>query len=502
MKKKNYYSIEAKAISWLEKQLESGRIVFKKTESGVKIYHYLSSKNLLVDLHGNYFFLKKEEELAEQAFKLYFWKILVQFLDLRFLKKNKTSWYLTGKYPYEFLVDSIKIPEYGEQITLATKANSNTIIELFPGYKLIATTDKDFDTKVLIEKNIFGDTVPVLKPEYTIINSNPAQYQLYEENIVSYMKQKDFDSDYILEYFKMNSSPVLQARFIGAMEQIGNQVLKVKLKELFENYGYKISIENPFTKDYKLQQPGKPAFVTRFIFSLTKAKEFLDNFEVPDRLKTKIKAEDIDKLSADDIYHNLTIEGYDVTKELIYSIQSGSKVDDVADLRNISATKGFMKVLTLIKNLTKEDYQFTQELTEEIWKELWSPSINAGIFKYKIDIYRNHMVSIKGANYVPPAHEKIHYLLEEFYKYANNFDDGFKQGIFLHYFYVGIHPHGDGNGRVSRFLMNLAFIRDKYKWLTIPSEDKKKYFAALERSQLEDDISYFAKYIRNLYKIV
>jgi hypothetical protein len=332
-----------------------------------------------------------------------------------------------------------------------------------------------------------------------IINSNPTQYQLYEENIVAFMKQKDFDSDYILDYFQRNVSPILQARFIGALNQVGNQILSLKLQGTFNDNDYKNAIENPFSRDYKLQKPGRPAFVTRFALSMDKAKKFLDDFDMPRRLKQNINTADIDKFTVDDTYHNLTIEGYDVTRELIKEIKDKGFVSDDSNLRNISAIAGFKRVLDFIKVLIKSNYQFTSDLTEELWKELWSPSINAGLFKFKVDVYRNHMVSIKGSNSVPPSHEKIHYLLEEFYHHVNDFDNGLKQGIFLHFFYVWIHPHADGNGRISRFLMNLAFIQDKYKWLTIPSEDKKNYFAALERSQLEDDISYFAKYIKSQY---
>ncbi len=111
------------------------------------------------------------------------------------------------------------------------------------------------------------------------------------------------------------------------------------------------------------------------------------------------------------------------------------------------------------------------------------------------DIYRKHLVSIKGSMYVPPNYEKIPFLLNELFKYTKDLDDGFLLGIFLHYFYVSIHPHSDGNGRISRFLMNIAFINDSYNWLTIKSERRNDYFKALERSQLEDDIGYFTEFI-------
>ena len=497
---KTYNEIEKETKLWLKDKLDEGRIVFKKAEVKTTSYKYLKSQDYAVDLNSNYFFLKIPVEFAHNAFQLHYWKILIQFLNLRFPSgDNNPSWYLTGAYPYEFLVDHIKLPKIEEQITLSTRASSNTVINLYAEHNLVVSQDKDFDNKTIIKHDLLGDDIYLLKPEYMIINSNPTQYQVYEENIVAFMKQRSFDSDYVLDYFQNNNSPILQARFIGALNQVGNQVLSLKLQEIFKNNEYKNTVENPFSREYKLQQPNRPSYVTRFGISMRKAIEFLNDFEVPRRMSQPVNSLDIDRFTIDDTYHNLTIEGYDVTRELIKETTEKGFVSDDSNLRNISAIAGFKRVLDFIKILIKSNYKFTQDLTEELWKELWSPSINAGLFKFKVDVYRNHMVSIKGSNSVPPSHEKIHYLLEEFYSYTNNFDNGLKQGIFLHFFYVWIHPHADGNGRISRFLMNLAFIQDKYKWLTIPSEDKKNYFAALERSQLEDDISYFAKYIKSQY---
>lgn len=496
---KNYYEIEKKAKLWLKDKLDEGRLVFDKSELDKLIYKYLKSNDLIVDLHSKYFFVKESDLSPHEALKLYYWRILIQFLNLRFpSSSNDPSWYLTGKYAYEFLGGSIKIPSLNEQIIIQTQSQSNTTIKLLGDYELLVIQDQNFDAKTIVKNHIYGDDLFVLKPEYLIINSNPTQYQLYEESIVSYLKQKDFDTAYVEDFFKQNSSPILQARFIGALRQINEQILRIKLERVFNDYDYKISIENPFSREYQLKKTDKPVFVTRFSLSMKKAKEVLKSIQVPKRLSKKITAIEIDKYSVEDAYHNLTIEGYDVTHELLKKIQT-DYTDDVDDnLRNISASKGFMRVLNFIKSLTSINYEFNQDLTEELWKQLWSSSINAGVLKSDINVYRNHMVSIKGSNSVPPSHEKIHYLLEEFYAEANDFDNGFLQGIFLHFFYVWIHPHSDGNGRISRFLMNLAFIGDKYRWLTIPCEDKRKYFAALEKSQLTDDISYFAQYIRSL----
>ena len=496
---KNYYEFKEEAELWLKDKDDEGRIVFKKSELNTKIYNYLKANAFLVELQSKYFFIKRDDVSSQEAFRQFYWKILIQFLNLRFPSKTgDPAWYLTGAYPYKFLVDRVLIPRLEDQITIQTKSSSNTRLTLFGEHEIVAIQDRNFDDKTIIKKDIFNEDVFLLKPEYMIVNSNPTQYKLYEETIVAYIKNKDFDFEYLEDYFKRNKSPITHARFIGALNQVNENIKAIRFEEIFKSYDYKNVIENPFSKEYKLKRSAKPSFVTRFGISMQKAKDYLKTIELPRRLSKKINEQAIDKLTADDAYHSLTIEGYDVTKEIIHRIQSGDEFD--LDLKNQSATQGFLRVLLFVKSLIKIDYEITADLTEELWRELWSPSINAGLFKYEISIYRNHFVSIKNSQSVPPGHEKIHYLLEEFYEHANDFDNGMAQAIFLHFFYVWIHPHSDGNGRVSRFLMNLALIKDKYKWLTIPANLRPQYFSSLEKSQVEDDISHFANFILKTYK--
>merc|ERR1739848_216379 len=48
-----------------------------------------------------------------------------------------------------------------------------------------------------------------------------------------------------------------------------------------------------------------------------------------------------------------------------------------------------------------------------------------------------------------------------------------------HYRLVKIHPFQDGNGRLSRLLMNLILMRAGYPPTLIRVEDRRRYFAAL-----------------------
>ena len=490
----SYKEIEQEARRWLKEQLKREQFVFKKSELETSTYKYLQQQSLAAEINNQYIFLKSDSELSSTAFQNNLWLLVLQFLNEAF----DSSWYFTGHYAYQFAVESFSYRE--AQITVTTKAKSNTIIELPAGIKIVARYDKDFNKKQLIKKGFLNINYKELKHELLVINSTENEYRNYQEEIISVLKNSNRDEEFIVQYFQENSQPVLLARLTGALREIGDHGLRIELEKQLKLNKSKVSIKNPFGPVILNESREKPTYLNRFELSIQKSIDTLNKTKKPRRLSKKLSTKELEELIVEDTYHSLTIEGYTVTRALIEYLKDQEQMTEVfpEDLRNQLAAKGFMNALAYIKELNKGKYTVNEQISYKLFQELWKPSINAGTVKAQLDTYRKHMVAIRGAQYVPPNHEKLSFMLDEVFDYSRQIDNGFEQGIFLHFFYVGVHPHSDGNGRISRFLMNLAFIKDKYKWLTIPSEDRKNYFAVLEKSQLEDDISYFAEYIKGL----
>ena len=64
----------------------------------------------------------------------------------------------------------------------------------------------------------------------------------------------------------------------------------------------------------------------------------------------------------------------------------------------------------------------------------------------------------------------------------------------FHYKLVRIHPFDDGNGRISRLLMNYVLLKNDLPPVVIKSADKRNYISALNSADTGDFIS-FIKYI-------
>lgn len=104
--------------------------------------------------------------------------------------------------------------------------------------------------------------------------------------------------------------------------------------------------------------------------------------------------------------------------------------------------------------------------------------------------YRTVRVFISGSKYPPPGPEKIASQMKAFILWFNRQEKKIHPVEFaarVHQKFVFIHPFVDGNGRVSRLLMNLALLRAGYPISAIPPILRNDYIQALEQAHTDPE---------------
>ena len=93
-------------------------------------------------------------------------------------------------------------------------------------------------------------------------------------------------------------------------------------------------------------------------------------------------------------------------------------------------------------------------------------------------------------------------MLTEFFQWYNrnkNKMHPVELAAIAHLKFVTIHPFGDGNGRISRLMMNFILNKKKYPMLNIPYEGRKSYYNALERSNMKNEDGIFLQWFVKRY---
>lgn len=115
---------------------------------------------------------------------------------------------------------------------------------------------------------------------------------------------------------------------------------------------------------------------------------------------------------------------------------------------------------------------------------------------------RNHEVAISGSKFEPPRSDEVSYLLRKFFMWYNNNKKSIhpvELAVLAHLKFVTIHPFTDGNGRISRLIMNFILHKNEFPLLDIEYKNRAQYYNSLERSQIKMDDSPFLNFAIKKY---
>ena len=152
-------------------------------------------------------------------------------------------------------------------------------------------------------------------------------------------------------------------------------------------------------------------------------------------------------------------------------------VQEEANDKSHPLTETFIRQLH--HTLLREDYTMYRQLPDGTTT---SYVIHAGVYKTR----PNSVITVTGERFEYASPEETPALMTDLVEWYNMEEQKaelspIELATVFHYRYIRIHPFEDGNGRISRLLVNYILIRHGYPMLVVKSKDKSNYLTALNR---------------------
>jgi len=220
-------------------------------------------------------------------------------------------------------------------------------------------------------------------------------------------------------------------------------------------------------------------------------KNFLKNQKM---MPKTIRYKELENFAINFTYDTQRIEGSTLTrKETADLLEKGiaPKSKQMSDVQEAEAHRDLLfEILKSKKDLS------LHEVLDWHWKlfNRTKPDIAGKIRKYQ--------VAIHGSKFMPPSPVEVFPMLTEFFRWYNknkNKSYPVELAAIAHLKFVTIHPFGDGNGRISRLVMNFILNWRRYPMLNISYEWRNSYYNALERSNVKKEDRIFLQWLVKRY---
>lgn len=205
------------------------------------------------------------------------------------------------------------------------------------------------------------------------------------------------------------------------------------------------------------------------------------------------------------VHHSNSIEGSTLTKEETYLLLEEHLTPKNKPLEHTLMAIDHLKALQFVVQLAEEKTPLTVEIIKEIsalvMKTTGSEiSSIAGNFDSSKGDFRK--VTVRAGTTTFMDYKKVPERVNELVAYINktinssqDFLDINNLAFDAHFQMVSIHPFADGNGRLSRLVMNYIQQYHQMPLSVVYKEDKQDYFDALQETRKNEDISIFRNFM-------
>ncbi|MDA3836861.1 MAG: Fic family protein [Nanoarchaeota archaeon] len=287
-------------------------------------------------------------------------------------------------------------------------------------------------------------------------------------------------ANYLIQNKRVNGKFKKTAKFVGYGEISKSRISK--LKESFEEYLRRETLYKNLTKEQVER-------VDELSKIYLKGKKRYDKRNFDESFFTELT------------YDSNAIEGSTLTLQETSLVINDGIVPKGKSVREIYEAKNHLEAIIFIQEHEGAlNELFILKLHKLILKE---------IFSRYAGVYRDRNVRIQGSSVKLPNYDKVPQLMKNLiYWYNKNKKTAhpFELAIIFSMKFVTIHPFIDGNGRVSRLLMNFILNRFNQPWINIRFRNREEYIGAVElgnkekyEKMIEFSIEQLEENIRDLF---
>jgi len=405
-----------------------------------------------------------------------------------------------------------------KQLTVIIKKGTSTSLTSLPNdTSLFVYEDKQNFPKNLDRKrevNVFSIEDVLCKSDNSSFIKNPLEMEIALKSIrdVSVLIQS------LITLKRMDTSA---SRLSGAYLYLGREDDAKNIRDTYTSLiGTKITPFNPFENQEPIFgsiQLDKSPYAARVeeLWYKYATKINQSSIDIVNKhTDMKMLLLELDEKYTQDAYHSLSIEGYKVTTELIEKIKHGkwnpAQNNEDRETREALAAKGYYEAFEALKAHIVESLDAKKKIEDDmsnlqavLYRKLFLPSVQSNIIKASDLIgYRNTAIYLSGSEHVPPPKEAVLDSMEVYFKMLKRDDNILSKAVLGHFMFGFIHPYIDGNGRISRFIMNSILVSYGLPWIIIKQDERQRYMRALEQASNHNDIVPFMEFIRDKIMLV
>lgn len=484
-------------------QQQNPNLVLKGTEqlSRVHLKRLLDNGWLQEVMKGWYIPSRPGSEGDTTVWYTSYWHFIKAYLNSRF----DDDWILMPDQSIDILSGKTTVPI---QLVVKSPQASNNTVNLPYGHSILSIKS-EIPAVSYVEPQYELRLYPL---EEALIFTSPAYFERDEISARTCLSMVKDTSD-VLRYLVEIGATTRAGRLAGAFRNNGQADFADEILRTMKEFGYKVVETDPFisarTTPYSPEVSPYATSIRQMWANMR--EQVIENFPFKPENTVDIQnyIRNVDEKYLEDAYHSLSIEGYQVSKELIEKVRSGNWQPDKEDKEHKRAlvARGYYQAFNAVKESIKKILEgnhagdVVSNDHSHWYRQMWMPFVTTGILKASDLIgYRRSQVYIRGSKHIPLNPEAVADTMPVLFNLMSEEPDARVRAILGHFIFVFIHPYMDGNGRMGRFILNTMLASGGYPWTIVPVELRADYMKALENASVNGDISQFSQVIANLVK--